>query len=345
MKEKPTNEDSNSILIRALLRKIEKNDLSEKEKRILSRLKSGYHPANSRKKITRAQLNRAVERNRTAIMLKSMGSTSSTERKHVRFNYIIGTVAAIILLLLVFTLYNTLQSPLEKSGQELVLNNNVNHRLTTDKNMKRITLADGSTVYMNRGTSLSLRKGKFNAFTREVWLEEGEAFFQVTKDPHRPFVVHTRGGVSTRVLGTSFNIKSYAELSEQVISVNTGKVQVMNAKQEKIILEPNYKVTISGNDGHFASGKTDAQSMSDWKTGKITFENASLKEVSFRLKQYYDIELVYDEDTFRNELIYSSFTTETTLQEVLIVLSKLLNAEWTLDGTKIYLRKYEDQQK
>jgi ferric-dicitrate binding protein FerR (iron transport regulator) len=274
-----------------------------------------------------------------------MGSTSSTERKHVRFNYIIGTVAAIILLLLVFTLYNTLQSPLEKSGQELVLNNNVNHRLTTDKNMKRITLADGSTVYMNRGTSLSLRKGKFNAFTREVWLEEGEAFFQVTKDPHRPFVVHTRGGVSTRVLGTSFNIKSYAELSEQVISVNTGKVQVMNAKQEKIILEPNYKVTISGNDGHFASGKTDAQSMSDWKTGKITFENASLKEVSFRLRQYYDIELVYDEDTFRNELIYSSFTTETTLQEVLIVLSKLLNAEWTRDGTKIYLRKYEDQQK
>jgi len=339
------NENSNSSLIRTLLRKIEKNDLSEKEKRMLGQLKSEYHPADGRKKISRAQLNRAVERNRTAILLKSMGSTSSKERKHVRFNYIIGTAAAVVLLLLVYTLYNTLQSPIESSGQKLVWNDNANHRLTTDKNMKRITLADGSTVYMNRGTSLSLRKGKFNAYTREVWLEEGEAFFQVARNPGRPFVVHTRGGISTRVLGTSFNIKSYAELSEQVISVNTGKVQVMNAKQEKIILEPNYKVSISGDDGNFVSGKTNAQSMSDWKTGKIAFENASLKEVSFRLRQHYDVELVYDENKFGNELIYTSFTTETPLQEVLIILGKLLNAECTQDSTKIYLRKYEDQQK
>ncbi|HCC86331.1 MAG: Anti-feci sigma factor, fecr [Proteiniphilum acetatigenes] len=336
------NENSNSSLIRALLRKIEKNDLSEKEKRMLGQLKSGYHPANGRKKISRAQLKRAVERNRTAILLKSMGSTSSKERKQVRFNYIVGTVAAAVLFLLVFTLYNTLQSPIESPGQELVWNDNADHRLTTDKNMKRITLADGSTVYMNRGTSLSIRKGKFNAYTREVWLEEGEAFFQVTRDPGRPFVVHTRGGVSTRVLGTSFNIKSYAELSEQVISVNTGKVQVMNAKQEKIILEPNYKVTISRNDGNFATGKTNAQSMSAWRTGKIAFENATLKEVSFRLKQHYDVELVYDENKFGNELIFTSFTTETTLQEVLVILGKLLNAECIQDNTKIYLKKYED---
>ena len=154
MKDKPTNENSNSSLIRVLLRKIEKNDLSEKEKRMLSLLKSGYHPVNGSKKISRARLNRAVERNRTAILLKSMGATSSKERKHVRFNYIIGTAAAVVLLLLVFTLYNTLQSPIESSGQELVLNDNADHRLTTDKNMKRITLADGSTVYMNRGTSI-----------------------------------------------------------------------------------------------------------------------------------------------------------------------------------------------
>ena len=343
MKDKPTNENSNSSLIRVLLRKIEKNDLSEKEKRMLGQLKSGYHPVNGRKKISREQLNRAVERNRTAILLKSMGSTSSKERKHIRFNYIIGTAAAVVFLLLVFTLSNTLQPPIEGSGQELVLNDNADHRLTTDKNMKRITLADGSTVYMNRGTSLSLRKGKFSAYTREVWLEEGEAFFQVTSDPGRPFVVHTRNGISTQVLGTSFNIKSYAELSDQVISVNTGKVQVMNARQEKIILEPNYKVSISGDDGSFTSGKTDAQSVSDWKTGKIAFENASLKEVSFRLRQHYDIELVYDEDTFRNELIYTSFTTATPLQEVITVLGKLLNAEYTQVNRKIYLRKLADQ--
>jgi len=56
------------------------------------------------------------------------------------------------------------------------------------------------------------------------------------------------------------------------------------------------------------------------------------------LRQHYDIELVYDENTFRDELIYTSFTTETALQEVLIVLGKLLNADYTENGTIIYLR-------
>ena len=344
MKKKTTPENSNSALIRVLLRKIEKNDLSEKEKRTLDQLKNEDHPAQFRNKISRLRLNQAVERNRKAILLKSIGAKASKDRnQRIRFHYIMGTAAAVVLLLLVFTLYNKLHSPIENSGQELVWNDNADQRLTTDKNMKRITLADGSTIYMNRGTSLSLRKGTFNAYTREVWLEEGEAFFQVTRDPGRPFIVHTRNGISTQVLGTSFNIKSYAELPNQVISVNTGKVQVINARQERIILEPNYKVSISDNDGSFVTGITNAQSISDWKTGEIFFENASLKEISFRLRQYYDVELVYDESAFRNELIYTSFTTVTPLEEVLTVLGKLLNAEYTQVNRKIYLRKSADK--
>lgn len=345
MKDTSTNKNSQSSLIRLLLRNVQRNNLSDKEIRVLRQLKKEYPYVQCRKKISRAQLNRAVDRNRKAILQKGVGLPSSKERKLIRFNYITGAIAAVVLLLLVFTLYNKIQSPGETSAQELVLNDHSDHQFITEKNMKKISLADGSTVYMNRSTTLSLKKGKFNAYTREVWLEEGEAFFQIIRDTSRPFIVHTRNGVNTQVLGTSFNIKSYAELSDQVISVNTGKVQVMNERQEKIILEPDYKVSISGNDGAFTPGKTDAQSASDWRTGKILFENASLKEVSFRLRQQYDIELVYDEDKFKNELIYTSFTAETALQEVLVVLGKLLNADYTVDHTKVYLKKLADQQK
>lgn len=345
MKDPSTNKNSQSSLIRVLLRKVQENNLSDKEIRVLNQLKKAYPRIHSRKKITRAQLDRAVVRNRKAIMHSGVGLPSSKERNSIRFNYITGTVAAVVLLILVFTIYKVAQSPADHAGPTLVLSDHSNHQFITKKNMKKISLADGSTVYMNRNSTLSLKKGKFNAYTRELWLEEGEAFFQITRDTSRPFIVHTRNGVSTQVLGTSFNIKSYAELSDQVISVNTGKVQVMNARQEKIILEPDYKVSISDNDGGFTSGKTDAQSASDWRTGRIVFENASLKEVSFRLKQHYDIELVYDEERFRNELIYTSFTTETPLQEMLVVLGKLLHAEYTVDHTKVYLKKLADQQK
>src|SRR5690554_4435275 len=239
------------ILIKGLLRKMERKDLSGKEVSLIKHLKGTSQIRSKGKNLSKRELNRAVKRNKELLLLKRNGTIPVKKSRKLDHNFVIGTVAASIVIFLVFSLYNSLQKPSDFLANEITQNDNLDQRFSTDESVKKITLTDGSTVFLNKGTIISLRKGKFTAHTREVWLEEGEAFFDITKDTNRPFIVHSKNGISTRVLGTSFNIKSYSDLNNQVITVNTGRVQVINKEQERIVLDPNYKVTISNDVGQF----------------------------------------------------------------------------------------------
>jgi hypothetical protein len=84
---------------------------------------------------------------------------------------------------------------------------------------------------------------------------------------------------------------------------------------------------------------TDAQSVSSWRSGKIILENATLLETSFRLKQYYDVDLIYDEATFCNDLIYTILNPGTPLDEVLTVIGKLFDASCEQEGSKVYMTR------
>lgn len=334
---KDSSKMKENSLIKGLLRRMEENDLTEKEIALVRELKELQGRKQERKKLSHAELNRAVRRNRQAILRKRDGVKPLTARKSIHTNFVMGAAVAALLLVLTFPLYKRLHLSLNSPKQEMA--DNIEYQFTTEKNIKRIILADGSIIDLNRESSLSLRKGKFNAYTREVWLDEGEAYFDIMKDPNRPFIVHSKNGVTTHVVGTSFNIKSYGDLPDQVISVNTGRVQVFNEKQERIVLDPNYKVSVSDKNSIFTAAETDAQSISDWKSGKIVFDQASVREVAFRIKQYYDKELIYDEQLFGKEQIYSFFTLETPFEEVITVVCKLMNAFFTIKEGKVYLTK------
>ncbi|MBF6626966.1 MAG: FecR domain-containing protein [Proteiniphilum sp.] len=333
-----------STLIKGLLRKIDEGNLTEKDENLIKLLKLS-HDKDQTKRLTRRQLERAVSRNRQAIFQKSEEPKMHHRKKRIHHTLVYGVAASVAILVLFFSIYFSTDLARINSSVENESEQATENLYTTGDKIKRITLADGSTIFLNKESTISLRKGKFNAFIREVWLDEGEAFFIITKDANRPFIVHSPNGVSTHVLGTSFNIKSYNKLPDQVISVNTGKVQVFNEHQQEIILEPNYKVSISSQDGSFTSGKTDALSVAEWRTGKIVFENASLGEISFRLKQYFDVELIYDEMKFSQDLIYTHFTPEMPLEEVLTILGRLVNATFHKEGKKVYLHKQPVHQK
>lgn len=335
-----------SSFIRALLRRMEEGGLTKKEQCLILELEKFHtqEKKRKRKKLSRRELNRAVRRNRQAIRQKRIGSEThrknETHRKKPIHIQVITTVAAVaLLLILAYPFYKRLQLSPGFFEQEVAGTYNRDYQFTTEENIKKITLADGSVIYLNRESSLSLKKGKINSHNREVWLDEGEAFFDIVSDPSRPFIVHSKNGISTRVLGTSFNIKSYGSLSNQVISVNTGRVQVLSEKQEPIIVDPNYKVSVSDEDGSFTAGKTDARSVSEWRSGKIIFDQASLEEIAFRMKQYYNMELVYDVAQFESDHIYSSFTVGTPFEEVITVISKLMNASFTVAQERVYLVK------
>lgn len=213
----------------------------------------------------------------------------------------------------------------------------ISRQFTTQDRMKKITLPDGSKIFMNLGTTISMYEGKFNAHQREIWLEDGEAFFEVTKNASRPFMIHTPNGLSTRVVGTSFNIRAYKDLEEQVISVNTGRVQVTDSKQHTLVIDPDNKISYRYKDGQIFSGRTNANNISAWQTGLIILENADLKEVAFRLKQAFDVEVNFEDVTSLHDRIYASFSRDTPLREVLENLCKLYDTQYTITNNSVKL--------
>jgi transmembrane sensor len=101
----------------------------------------------------------------------------------------------------------------------------------------KISLPDGSTVWLQPKTHLSYNQS--DRVYRQVNLK-GEAFFDVKRDEARPFLIYS-GKMTTKVLGTSFNVKAYPETEKFEVSVVTGKVSVMN-ESEKFLLCQNSKV-------------------------------------------------------------------------------------------------------
>ena len=326
------NREEKKMLLKSFLRHFHYENMSPKEMRVIELLRKTYNPVNNAGILTDKDLNKAVRRNRKQILKKiNTSPTPWRTNKTSRYTpvFIGGSVAAITLLVICFITPFPKSIPVTEKTGITADSYMIEKQFIAEDNMKKIVLADGSTVFLNKGTTVSLRTGKFNAYIRELWLDEGEAFFQVTKDADRPFVVHTSNGIATKVLGTSFNIRAYAELEEQVISVNTGRVQVYDESDNKI------KNGTSG----FMAGKTDAHNISAWRSGAILLEDATIKEVAFRLKQVFDIDLIYGDAVDLNEEIVTSFTPDMSQEEVIMTICKLYGVHYERDSNRVILIK------
>ena len=146
---------------------------------------------------------------------------------------------------------------------------------------KIIALSDGTKVWLNRNSVLHYPK-KFSDKEREVKLE-GEAFFDVKRDESKAFIIETHNAF-TKVLGTSFNIRTTESLTD--VTVATGKVEVRNQRSEKIVL-------VAGETGKVNNDrieKTEEYTPNTiaWKTGEFTFVNTSMSEALEDLNTYYN---------------------------------------------------------
>lgn len=153
----------------------------------------------------------------------------------------------------------------------------------------QITLSDGTKVWLNASSSLTF-PGTFKNKQRHVKLN-GEGFFDVTTNKDKPFIVETQKH-QIRVLGTKFNVSSYAQTNAFETSLLEGKVEIldlMSRVEEK--LTPGTKVTASSN------GKLHKTTITNydyylWKDGLICFEDVSIKELLKKLEHYYDVRFI-----------------------------------------------------
>ncbi len=154
-------------------------------------------------------------------------------------------------------------------------------------------LSDGTKVTLNANSTLKF-PDKFDSNTRKVELT-GEAFFEVIKNPKKPFTVTTEN-LSTTVLGTKFNINTNNLHQSIQISLVEGKVKITSAnKTGEIILLPKQEVTYDRLTSKFIKSNFDTEVVSSWKDGILSFKHASFEEVAQKINTLYGITLIDDD--------------------------------------------------
>lgn len=204
--------------------------------------------------------------------------------------------------------------------------------ISTGNETKEIILADGSSIRLNANSSLSYPID-FDGDTREVSFE-GEAFFDIAKDPNHPFIIHTPYEDVT-VLGTSFNVRAYEKEPNSQVAVATGKVKVSNGLGDVTLL-PNEKVLVDHSSGVMAEDETIALNELSWFTNTIVFEDALMPDVLDDLSAHYNIGFDYDYNQFSECHFTSTFVNE-ELSEILTVISKVLDCSFENDGAGNYI--------
>ena len=140
----------------------------------------------------------------------------------------------------------------------------------------RLVLSDGTKVWMNADSKLKYPVA-FGQSQREVFLE-GEAYFDVKKDPEYPFTVHTSRG-DVQVLGTGFNIRDYRGEARVVTTLVEGKVVYKaSERHEAVIILPGYQLIDNGYE-ELAPQEVDVEMYVGWKDGRYIFEDATLEEI------------------------------------------------------------------
>ncbi len=214
--------------------------------------------------------------------------------------------------------------------------------VTRFKERRQVQLEDGTEIWMEPGSRL-LYPEHFNGDTREITLTGG-AFFEVAKNPLHPFIIHT-GTISTKVLGTSFNVKAYTP-SKQEVAVVTGRVMVQSenntgADTAQVILTPNQKVAWNEQQRRLEkSVLPNTAYYAQRRYGKFIYEGETIAAVLDDIRQQYNVEVQLNSPASACTF-YGDFDVRQDVDKVLNALAATLNAHvkkeaganaWSISG-------------
>ena len=259
---------------------------------------------------------------------KSISPSHKRSILNVRFRGVYR-IAASITLLAIFT-YLIWQYASVKPLEVVTL------QTTTSENINKIILTDGTLVWLKGNSTLTYPSG-FSSSTRRVSLQ-GEALFEVAKDPKHPFIIQC-GDLITTVLGTSFNIKSTKENIEVVVL--TGKVSLTSVTDKQgVIVLPNEKAIYNGKHKQLAKEVTISEEKESAVTGtaySMNFEDTQMKEIITRIEGKFDVQVSTSDPKLGNCMITADFTDQ-SLDRTLNMISQALGLDYEIKDKTIILR-------
>jgi transmembrane sensor len=189
----------------------------------------------------------------------------------------------------------------------------------------KMILSDSSTIILNADSRIKY-PDRFINNSREIYLE-GEAFFEVSKDTNKPFIVRT-GEIITTVLGTKFNVKAYSKETEISVSLVEGKVKVSagkeNTENKNIILKPSQQLTYNKVDKKDSVGLFDEEKAIGWKDKKLKFEKEPLEKILIALERSYGVKFELADKSYASWKVSANFN-NASITSVIEVLKNLTN--------------------
>ena len=233
---------------------------------------------------------------------------------------------------------------------------------TKNGNRSKITLPDGTQVWLNSGSKIDYSNLAFNTTLREVTLT-GEAFFDVTKNPEKPFIVHT-SGIAIKVLGTAFNVKSYTADKTVETSLLRGLVEITrngDSSEQPIFLHPNEKIIIAKTNGllpnklpeiknanrqmpqivfkitHLDSSQNKEQPIETaWINNRLVFHNESFAALAPKLERWYNVSVVFEDEKTKQLNFYGSFENE-TLDQAFTALTSAAKFHFRIVNNQVFV--------
>lgn len=203
---------------------------------------------------------------------------------------------------------------------------------TKDGEIKRITLPDSTTVVLNARSTI--RYAPSPDTIREIFLE-GEAFFDVRSNENKPFVVRS-GALSTRVLGTAFNVRAYPGETQQ-LGVISGKIQVSSPEGKILVMTKGDQVLYDAT-ATFNTIAADPQQISSWQKGIIDMNNLTLQQVAAVLERWYSVKIVLMTPGIGQHVL-SGTQTNTSLTATLESICFVYNLQYEQEGQLIKIRE------
>ena len=196
----------------------------------------------------------------------------------------------------------------------------------------QLMLSDSTKVWLNSETSLKFPVA-FTSKTREVYLLSGEAFFEVSENKKKPFIVHT-SKMDVSVLGTSFNIRAYSDENLLTATLVEGEVLIKQPSlHEEYYLKPNQQAILSEqgvNVKHVDVGKYIA-----WKNGRILFEDNTLDEIFNDLSRWYNVGVDFENIEVRNLRFSVDVRRYEDLGEILDIMELTKKVKFTINENRI----------
>ena len=288
--------------------------------------------------------------------IKNYKETKTHSERHL-INWVVNVAAALVIIVaLSFFIKYILLKPTNKS-----LDISYITAYAPPSQKSQIILSDGTVVWLNSGTKIKY-SNNYGIQTRDVYLE-GEAFFQVAKNPKKPFFVHA-SSITVRAVGTSFNVKCYANDKTIETTLVEGKVQIASeeksgSKTRPFFLSPNEKAVFSKQNqkiqiARFKESepiekpskkeiipviyeqKTILSEIS-WKDRQLVFENETFRDLVKRLERWYNMNIRINDTNLLGNRYTGKFVNNEPIEQVLLVIGRTTPITYIIDKDNVII--------